>query len=278
MRIKLLSLFVALAAGCYRAPTVPAVTGNGADFSGDSQETPQPVASEEISEAEEVSEEPQDQAIVPIELNAENIKKLCAENTKMSVVQPLVFPLRDAGCSFGMDPNESSAGGSTNAREIDEASLALSSENIICDISIASKVNTLVHDDDLYFLMDQYVVASDIGQNVMLLGQVNGMYAWDFTKILNAPSVATANKVKYCLGGDQNCVAQENSAGSAFQSTLKSSEIAPIMAGLIGSQAPAIKFSLIVASDDERGLNCYHDEFALEAKIDYIANPNIMAP
>jgi hypothetical protein len=273
LRAKI-AIFTLLMFGCYRAPTPPPFSAEDAE----DEEIEQPVRNDDVTKADDATEEEVVEPFVPIPLTAENIKKLCAEQPKISVSEPIVFPLRADGCLFGTAPNLSSAGGSVRARELDEVELVLSQDKIICDITIASRVNTLVHDDDLYFLVDKYVVASDIGQKVMLMDQANGMYVWDFMKIRDTASIATADKVKYCVGGDAKCVAQENAAGSAFSVSVVSSEIAPIVADLIAAQAPSAKFSLIITSDDERGLSCYHDEFALDAKIDYVANPNILAP
>ncbi|MGE0172381.1 MAG: hypothetical protein AB7T49_06335 [Oligoflexales bacterium] len=275
MRFFKTSLALLLLSSCNRVPEPP--SGSASTESDDvveeeTEDQPAEVPPEEV-EAEEEEVATMDPPPPPVALTLDVIKGLCA-GTKTSMLQPVTIPARTNGCQYGVPPNTQPSQGSIRAREIDAVSVALSTDMVICDVSITSRVPTLFFNDDMYFLMDKYVIASDIEQFVTKFDVVNGLRVWNFDKIYNSNNLNSDLKNPYCVGGPGTCVTQEIPS-TEFRSAVTSAQIAPIAAELIGQEG--VSFSLVVTGDDAGAEDCVHDEYPLDIKIDYVQNPNMQA-
>jgi hypothetical protein len=259
-----------LLASCQQAPQVPADAAlKDSEDIEDGEEEESGVV---LPEKEEVVDGEPETPAEPIALTADVIKTLCA-GAKLTKTEVVTIPARAGGCMYNNNGNGPATNGAIAARETDTATVPLTPDMVVCDVGIVSRVPTLFFNDDMYFLMDKYVIASDIQQFVTKLEVANGLPLWDFTKIFGSNNLNSDQKIPYCAAGAGTCVTQEIPS-TEFRSALTSAQIAPIAAELVEKEN--FTLSLIVTGDDPGTGDCIHDEYPLDVKVDYVQNPNII--
>jgi hypothetical protein len=271
---KLTVLSALVLGGCHAAPPKTPDIG---DEELESSESGADVESAEPAEVvpEDNDEEGMDETAVtspvePIALTADVIKQLCASNAKLTKTEALVVPARTNQCSFGSAPNVAAKADTITAREVDEVAVALTQDMVLCDVAVTSSATNLAHNDDLYFLMDKYVILADAGQKTAMFDKVGELFVWNFAKIVNTAYVSSANKTLYCAGGQGTCLAEETNG--TFRASATVAQLATMSSELV--MKDALKFSVITTGDDNNG-DCTHTAMPLDVEISYIANPNV---
>ncbi|MGE0174793.1 MAG: hypothetical protein AB7T49_18515 [Oligoflexales bacterium] len=280
MQLARFTIFLILAWGCDRAPTPPEASfASEGQIAGDEelQTEEGDVSTDDTASADEAAEDPAESSSedmtqpvpAPVVLSAEAIKTLCA-GTKLTRIEALNFPIRAGGCGFLLPPNGFPLPGVVTARAIDEQNLALATDEILCDIAITSAANDLTHNDDFYFIMDKYILATDAGPSIMEFDKAGELYIWDFDQILYTAALLPNDKTEYCVGGAGTCVVKE--IASPLQVSVTSNQLAPLSFDLIGKDS--VKFSVAVTGDVNTN-DCQHSALPLSAQISYVKNPNV---
>ncbi|MGE0174915.1 MAG: hypothetical protein AB7T49_19135 [Oligoflexales bacterium] len=204
-------------------------------------------------------------------ITAALIQDMCAKAAPLNMKTKITFPANTGGCTYGVAPNKpkSGMGGPIAARELDTVVVPLSSDMILCDVSLDTPATNLSHTDELFFVMENYVVATELAQVLPNLTKEGELYVWDWNKIIDQPHSLPFDK--YCLGGPDKCDFSPRLNLGTFKVALSSANIAPISLNLIGK--PSFKFDFIVVGggDDE---DCTRGEdYILDMNINYVKNP-----
>ncbi|MGE0171134.1 MAG: hypothetical protein AB7T49_00025 [Oligoflexales bacterium] len=274
---QLLSAFLLLSAiGCARPPEMPepeAKLLEDEDIAAE-EDPVDDVTSVPAAEKEE-EEIPVDEIDVPllppspIVLDAAKIAELCVTSPKMTRTESITFPSIQTMCDWRNNGNGPGRDFYQHARREEQATVPLNVDEIVCDVTVTAAEET-THNDDLFFVMDKYVLAGDVANTVATFDKVGALPMWSFAKVFNTRTIEPRQKTNYCIGGPDTCVIDQ--FGAPFQVNAMAAQIAPLSVELL--EKAEVNFTLVITGDNHSN-DCVHSDFPLSIQISTIANPNI---
>ena len=187
-----------------------------------------------------------------------------AANLK-SKEQTLSYAARKS-CKFGVAPNLAERNGYIQAVETSAQTLQLPPGRI-CDISIESAKGALLNYDDMLVLtLENNLLFSSTENLLPFLDQKEGIYQWDFAKVVGQKPKEFGGK-SYCIGDSAQCVIPETEKTGPVSVNLPISKIAPISASLAGKTDVTLN---LIASGDNDPTDCAHTQLDVIVTFKYI--------
>jgi hypothetical protein len=194
-------------------------------------------------------------------------RETCETATSLQTLeQAISFPER-LGCRFGQAPNLERDQGHITAAEEQSFDLQLP-EGTICGMEIESQSNEKIkYDDFLVFSIDDKVIMASNEQLVEKLSKKNGLYEWDFTKVVGS-EIKEFKQKPYCMVKAADCSIPATETKGVISLRVSAKDIAPISAALQGRKTVAI--TLTSTGDDDETKDCSHSTLDMSVKVTYL--------
>ncbi len=137
----------------------------------------------------------------------EKLEQKCTdEGIKLTQISHQLTFTEQKGCKFGEFPNLEPSDQRLQAIEIQTHSIAGPEDGVICNITISSLPDTQIrYDDYLFIILEDTVLIGSNSSIVSLLNSEDGIYKWDFSRMVGK-SVTDINTDPYCIGGVTQCI------------------------------------------------------------------------
>lgn len=179
--------------------------------------------------------------------------------------QSISYPERK-GCSFGVAPNLGKRDLWIQASETSTQQLTLPS-GTICDISIESPKNALLHYDDMLVLsIENYAIFVSTENLLPFLEQKDGVYLWDFNRVVGKKPRDFGGK-SYCIGDAAGCIIPDTDKTGPVAISLPNSKIAPIAVAIAGKTAVSMN---LTATGDNDNKDCSHTQLDVKVTFKYL--------
>ncbi len=202
------------------------------------------------------------QGLSPEELA--RIVSQCQSTPNKTVIQTITFP-ENKNCSWNQSGNLGRKDRYLQAVEIQSATIELPQQSQLCGLEVASAATTLHYDDFLLLTINDSILLSSNQQIINGLGTSGtGTYEWDFARIRGI--AVNFGSPAYCAGAS-SCQVPVTDVPGKFQFAIDPTRLEAIAEKVVGLHQ--FDFALIATGDnDDR--DCYHTEFSLQFKLQYI--------
>lgn len=184
----------------------------------------------------------------------------------LKVLEQSVSYAERKGCGFGKAPNIEAHNEFVTAAETSTQMLNLP-KGKICDISIESPKNALLHYDDMLVLsIEHNAIFVSTDALLPFMEQKDGVYQWDFSRVVGKKPREFGGK-SYCIGNAADCVIPDTDKTGPVAINLPNSKIAPISVAIQGKKAVSINLTAMGDNDDS---DCSHTQLDIKVTFKYI--------
>lgn len=198
------------------------------------------------------------------------IDQLTAECAKavggLKVLEQSVSYAERKGCNFGKAPNIQAHNEFITASETSTQMVNLP-QGKICEISIESAKNALLHYDDMLVLsIESNAIFVSTDALLPFMEQKDNVYQWDFSRVVGKKPRDFGGK-SYCIGDAAGCVIPDTDKTGPVAISLPNSKIAPISVAIQGKSAVSMNLTALGDNDDS---DCSHTQLDLKVTFKYI--------
>ena len=210
---------------------------------------------------------------VPSRREIDSVITKCATATEplKEKKQLIEYKQRSSTCRFGTDGNLEKKQAFIRAYEANPGQLELPT-GTVCDVDIkslplANSMSPLIrYDDFLILTLDAEIIFFSNASWMQLLDRNNGIFRWDFKKIIDQEIGNKFEAGPYCLVRGAGCQFPGHDKMGPVNFNLRTADIAPIVAKFAGRTTVPL---VINVTGDNNDSDCIHTPLTLEVTLKY---------
>ena len=211
----------------------------------------------------------------------DDVKELCAVNTKKTVVLDVLFPAEEAGCQWGENGNLTMMQGRVTARSEQHVDLELPQGGIICDLDFefesvdaSLEQRSFVYDDNFFLTFNDVVLAASYAPMVVDRFQNEaGLYRYNWDR-LKGYQFGFGTVPTYCIGADEGlseCTIPPPETNGPMALTFGGELVRQL--SYVAVQEKRFEFMLATIGDNDPQTDCSHETFGFQIEVTYLPAP-----